>query len=215
MQQVPERFRISRRHFLGYVGPAVAAGILVLPASARRLLAGDAPPSEGGGLVETPSDDEGPFYRAGAPKRSDLRVVGSGSPPLTVAGVVRAEDGKVLPGVLLDVWHADAGGAYDTESKEYRYRGTTTTDAQGRFRLETNLPGQYGSGRARRPRHVHVKFSGEGLYPLTTQMYFMVRPNLDAPEELVIALTWTGDAKSRAASGVWTPILSRKPAEAK
>ncbi len=148
-----QRFRISRRRFFGYIGPMVgAAGLLVLPA--RRLFAGDAPPAEGAGLVETPPDDEGPFYRSGAPKRADLRVAGSALPLLTVSGVVRAEDGKVLPGVLLDVWHADGGGAYDNESKDYRYRGTFTTDAEGRFRLVTNLPGQYGAGGApaARPR---------------------------------------------------------------
>ncbi len=60
-----------------------------------------------------------------------------------------------------------------------------------------------------------MKLSGEGLYALTTQTYYMVRPNVDVPEELVVPLTWTGDAKSRAASGTWNPILSRKPAEPK
>lgn len=196
-------FRLTRRGLLGYVAPAVAAAAaLRIP---RSVLAGkeeDAP------LVETPSDDEGPFYRAGAPERADLRVAGSTSPVLTVTGVVRAEDGKPLPGVLLDLWHADAAGAYDMRSKDFRHRGRTKTDAKGAYRLDTNLPGQYGQGL--RPRHVHVKLSGEGLWPLTTQMYFLVRPDRDAPRELVVALAWTGEGKDRRASGVWPVILARK-----
>ena len=42
------------------------------------------------------------------------------------------------------------------------------TDAQGRYRLETNLPPPY-SGR---PRHIHVKLQRIGAPALTTQLYF-------------------------------------------
>jgi protocatechuate 3,4-dioxygenase beta subunit len=195
-------FAFSRRRFLGYLGPAVAvAGTLALP---RRLaLGGDEAP-----LVETPADGEGPFYRAGAPERTDLRLAGSASPTLTVSGTVRAEDGKVLPGVLLDLWHADAAGVYDMSTREFRHRGKVKTDAEGRYRVVTNLPGQYGQGL--RPRHIHVKLSGDRLYPLTTQMYFMVRPDRDAPRELVVALSWSGQGKDRQAAGTWPVILARR-----
>jgi hypothetical protein len=194
-------FRLTRRRFLGFVAPAVA-GALVLP---RSLVFGEDAP-----VVETPADDEGPFYRAGAPDRSDLRVAGSRSPLLSLSGVVRAEDGKALEGVLLDVWHADADGVYDMRSEAFRHRGRTRTDAEGRFRLETNLPGRYGQGL--RPRHVHLKFEGKGLWPLTTQAYFLVRPDLDAPRELVVPLRWSGGSRGipRRAIGVWNPILARK-----
>jgi protocatechuate 3,4-dioxygenase beta subunit len=179
-----------------------AAGVLGLPRSAFAGKDDESP------LVETPSDDEGPFYREGSPDRTDLRAAGSTSPTLIVSGTVRAEDGKALPGVLLDLWHADAGGAYDLRSKEFRHRGKLRTDANGAYRLVTNLPGQYGQGL--RPRHVHVKLSGEGLWPLTTQMYFLIRPDRDAPRELVVALTWAGEGKDRRATGTWPVILSRK-----
>jgi protocatechuate 3,4-dioxygenase beta subunit len=43
-----------------------------------------------------------------------------------------------------------------------------TTDAQGRYRLETNLPPPYMG----RPRHIHVKVQRPGGKVLTTQLYF-------------------------------------------
>jgi hypothetical protein len=203
------RFALSRRQFLGYAAPAVAAlGVLRI---SRPSLAGEGEASDDVPSVETPADDEGPFYREGAPERFDVHVEGSTSPSLTVTGVVRAEDGTVLSGVLLDLWHADAGGAYDMRSKDFRHRGKLKTNDKGEYRLVTNLPGQYGQGL--RPRHIHLKISGEGLWPLTTQMYFQVRPDRDAPRELVVPLTWTGEGKARKATGVWPVILARKPKE--
>jgi protocatechuate 3,4-dioxygenase beta subunit len=68
--------------------------------------------------------------------------------------------------VALDFWHADERGEYDNAG--YRYRGLLRTDAQGRYRLETNLPPPY-SGR---PRHIHVKLRPPGGRLLTTQLYF-------------------------------------------
>ena len=114
----------------------------------------------------TPQDIEGPFYKAGAPSRVSLAEAGAKAQKLVLAGVVRSADCKPLAGVLLDFWHADASGAYDNQG--YRYRGVVTTDAQGRYRLETNLPPPY-SGR---PRHIHVKLHRPGGRVMTTQLYF-------------------------------------------
>ena len=116
--------------------------------------------------ASTPSDIEGPFYKAGAPVRASLAEAGARAQMLVLSGVVRSADCKPLANVSLDFWHADASGAYD--NRGYRYRGIVTTDAQGRYRLETNLPPPY-SGR---PRHIHVKLQPPGGPVLTTQLYF-------------------------------------------
>jgi protocatechuate 3,4-dioxygenase beta subunit len=195
---------VTRRGLLGRAAALLAgAGLL---ARGRRARAEEELP-----FLETPSDDEGPFYREGAPARTDLRVEGSRNAPLTLLGVVRAEDGKPLADVRLDLWHADAAGAYDMESPAFRHRGTLTTDAEGRYRFTTNLPGRYGfrDGSAR-PRHVHVKLSGKGLYDLTTQAYFGVRPGVDVTEELCPSVTWTGRGPTRAGKGIWDLVLSRR-----
>ena len=114
----------------------------------------------------TPEDIEGPFYKSGAPARANLAEAGSKAEKLILTGAVRWADCKPLAGVKLDFWHADARGEYDNTG--YRYRGVLTTDAQGRYRLETNLPPPY-SGR---PRHIHVKLQRPGEKILTTQLYF-------------------------------------------
>jgi protocatechuate 3,4-dioxygenase beta subunit len=109
---------------------------------------------------------EGPFYKAGAPARTSLVEPGSKAEKLVVSGRVLSADCKPLAGVKLDFWQADAEGAYDNAG--YRYRGVVTTDAEGRYRLETNMPPPYMG----RPRHIHVKVLLPGGAPLTTQLYF-------------------------------------------
>jgi len=114
----------------------------------------------------TPADMEGPFYKAGAPARASLAEPGSKAGKLVLSGRVRSADCRLLSGVTLDFWHADADGAYDNSG--YRYRGVVTTDAEGRYRLETNLPPPYMG----RPRHIHVRLQRAGSKVLTTQLYF-------------------------------------------
>jgi protocatechuate 3,4-dioxygenase beta subunit len=132
----------------------------------------------------TPADVEGPFYKAGAPARASLAEVASRAERLVLAGVVQSADCKPLAGTTLDFWHADASGAYD--NRGYRYRGVVTTDAQGRYRLETNLPPPY-SGR---PRHIHVKLQRPGGRVLTTQLYFPGESR-DAERALVVRMEKT------------------------
>jgi protocatechuate 3,4-dioxygenase beta subunit len=67
---------------------------------------------------------------------------------------------------LIDVWHADDRGAYDTGG--FRLRGHQFTDDQGRYRLETIVPGIY----VGRTRHYHVKVQAPNRPVLTTQLYF-------------------------------------------
>jgi len=114
----------------------------------------------------TPADMEGPFYKAGAPARGSLAEPGSKAEKLVLLGVVRSADCKPIAGAVLDVWHADARGDYDNAG--YRYRGVVTSDAQGRYQLETILPPPYMG----RPRHIHVKIQRPGGRVLTTQLYF-------------------------------------------
>ena len=114
----------------------------------------------------TPEDMEGPFYKAGAPVRASLAESGSKAERLLLSGVVTSADCRPLADVVLDFWHADASGEYD--QRGFRYRGVLRTDAQGRYRLETNLPPPYMG----RPRHIHVKAQRPGGKILTTQLYF-------------------------------------------
>jgi protocatechuate 3,4-dioxygenase beta subunit len=90
---------------------------------------------------------------------------------IVVEGTVLDTDCKPMPKALIDVWHADAVGEYDNSG--YRMRGHQFTDAEGKFRLQTIVPGNYPG----RTRHFHVKVQAQGGRVLTTQLYFPDEPN--------------------------------------
>jgi protocatechuate 3,4-dioxygenase beta subunit len=85
---------------------------------------------------------------------------------LALSGVVLSTSCRPVRGALLDFWQADGRGSYDNEG--FRLRGHQRTDARGRFRLETVVPGRYPG----RTPHIHVKVQPPGGAVLTTQLYF-------------------------------------------
>ena len=153
----------SRREFLGVILGASAAGALGTPACAQTPLA---PTPACGAQSATPSQTEGPYFKPSSPERVSLLEPEMRGRRLVVSGVVRGTDCRPVPRVLLDFWQADAGGRYDNAG--FHLRGHQLTDAEGRYRLETILPGVYPG----RTRHIHVKAQAPGRPPLTTQLYF-------------------------------------------
>jgi protocatechuate 3,4-dioxygenase beta subunit len=115
--------------------------------------------------VVTPRQTEGPFFTPKSPERTSLLEKGDGS-RLILTGTVRSAQCKPVPNALLDFWHSDEEGEYD--NRGFRYRGHQRADAQGRYRLETIVPGEYPG----RTRHIHVKVQAPGGRVLTTQLYF-------------------------------------------
>lgn len=122
----------------------------------------------------TPSQTEGPFYKSGSPGRTSLREPGLAGTPLTVSGYVFSTTCKPIAHVWLDFWHADSNGNYDNTG--FRLRGHQYTDKQGRYSLETIVPGEYPG----RTRHIHVKVQAPGQPVLTTQLYFPGEPRNDS-----------------------------------
>ncbi len=114
----------------------------------------------------TPSQTEGPFFTPSSPLRSSLREKGLGGVPIVVQGRVFSRNCRPIAGALIDVWHADHQGDYDNEG--FRCRGHLFTDAEGRYRFESIVPGVYPG----RTRHFHVKVQPRGGRVLTTQLYF-------------------------------------------
>jgi len=129
----------------------------------------------------TPRDSEGPFYKAGAPKRSSLVEPGAKGERLLLSGTVYSRECRPVPNALLDFWQTDEKGDYDNAG--FRFRGQVAADANGRYSLETILPGEYPG----RPRHVHVKVQAPGGRALTTQIYF---PGSGGPARLLARTEW-------------------------
>ncbi len=115
---------------------------------------------------ETPAQTEGPYYTPNTPERASLIEPGITGTRLVVSGQVLTTGCVPVARALLDFWHADDGGAYDNAG--YRLRGHQFTDDQGRYTLETIVPGLY-TGRT---RHIHVKVQAPNQAVLTTQLYF-------------------------------------------
>jgi protocatechuate 3,4-dioxygenase beta subunit len=114
----------------------------------------------------TAAQTEGPYFTPGSPERRSLLEDGIEGERLVIAGRVLTTGCRPVGRALLDFWQADAGGEYDNDG--FRLRGHQFTDARGRFRLETVVPGLYPG----RTRHVHVKVQAPRRDVLTTQLYF-------------------------------------------
>jgi protocatechuate 3,4-dioxygenase beta subunit len=114
----------------------------------------------------TEAQTEGPYFQRNSPERASLLEPGLAGERLVLGGQVLGSDCRPVAHALLDVWQADADGAYDNRGQ--RLRGHLFTDADGRYRLETIVPGLYPG----RTRHIHVKLQPPGGRVLTTQLYF-------------------------------------------
>jgi protocatechuate 3,4-dioxygenase beta subunit len=132
----------------------------------------------------TQSQTEGPYYKPDTPERISLLEEGMQGTRLILVGYVLDQNCNPLPNAWLDFWQADASGEYDNDG--YRLRGHQFTDPQGRYYLETILPGLYSS----RPiEHIHVKVKPEGGEEVTSQLYFPTQP----VEGLTVNLEDRGD----------------------
>ena len=112
----------------------------------------------------TAADIEGPFFRAGAPMQRAL-----GAATLHLHGVVMDRRCQPIRGARIELWQADAHGRYDLEG--FRFRTRVSTDAEGRWSVDTIVPGRYLNGARYRPAHIHAKVHA-GDRHLTTQLYF-------------------------------------------
>ena len=103
---------------------------------------------------------------------------------IIVHGRVLDQNGRGVPGVLLEFWQANAGGRYRHKKEGYLAPldpnfggcGRTVTDEDGGYSLRTVKPGAYpwpNGANDWRPAHIHFSVFGQGFAQrLITQMYF-------------------------------------------
>ena len=161
--------RLSRRALLGAGVFGLLGGLGLRQALAQESLLPTTPQCADAD-DPTPTSTEGPYFTPNSPERRSLIETGMAGERVTLVGYVLDRRCRPVPGALFDLWHCDAGGAYDNDG--YRLRGHQFTDAEGRFLFETILPGLYPG----RTRHYHVKVQAPGQDILTTQLYFPNEP---------------------------------------
>jgi catechol 1,2-dioxygenase len=159
---------LSRRELLG-------GAVLLLPLLRARAF-GEAR------CVLADPNELGPYYRAGAPERTDLCDAREPGDPVAFAGrILAAEDCRPVAGALVEVWHADAAGVYDMIARGqprdpavYHLRALLRSGADGSFAFDTVVPGHYED----RARHIHFAVHAEGYEPFITQSYFAGDPRI-------------------------------------
>ncbi|MEM6588236.1 MAG: protocatechuate 3,4-dioxygenase subunit beta [Pseudomonadota bacterium] len=111
-------------------------------------------------------------------------------PRIIVHGRLMDEDARPVPGKLIEIWQANAGGRYRHVNDGYLAPlddnfggcGRCISDEDGSYRFRTILPGPYpwpNGGNDWRPAHIHFSVFGDGFAQrLVTQMYFEGDPHI-------------------------------------
>ena len=140
-------------------------------------------------MPHTLTELTGPVYghEAVRPGDEDLTRQHAGEPlgeRIIVHGHVRDEDGRGVPGALVEIWQANSCGRYvhvvDQHpaplDPNFTGAGRAQSDQDGYYKFITIRPGAYPWGNhtnAWRPAHIHLSVFGHSfLSRLVTQMYF-------------------------------------------
>lgn len=111
-------------------------------------------------------------------------------PRILVHGKLLDEDGRPVPGKLIEVWQANSGGRYRHKKDGYLAPldpnfggcGRCISGEDGRYCFRTIQPGPYpwpNGGNDWRPAHIHFSVFGDGFAQrLITQMYFEGDPHI-------------------------------------
>jgi protocatechuate 3,4-dioxygenase beta subunit len=216
MSRDPLRTRLSRRQALGALGTVSLGGLLAACGDggatggagatvtttdgATATVEPKTTTGAAGALLDdaascavTPEETEGPYYFDADKIRSDIRKDREGTGLRLALRVRDAASCRPIPDAVVDIWHADAGGAYSgfdgtggagggpggggggpgggggQAQTDSRYlRGAQVTNAAGIVEFATVYPGWYPG----RTVHIHAKVHLDARTVLTTQLYF-------------------------------------------
>jgi protocatechuate 3,4-dioxygenase beta subunit len=142
----------------------------------------------------TPATPQGPEYKPDAPQRTSLIEPGVTGVKVVITGTLSGLTCGPIKRARIEFWQPDAKGVYDAAG--FRLRGQQFTDSNGRYRLETIVPG----APSKHAPVVHVKAQPPGKAAFATQMFFPNQPaNKNDPQfrpELVAAVAETNGVKT-------------------
>ncbi|WP_092776888.1 protocatechuate 3,4-dioxygenase subunit beta [Jannaschia pohangensis] len=147
-------------------------------------------------LPPTPSELSGPVFGHGDVAAGDNDLLHNHAAPgqsaigerIILHGRVVDQDGRPVPGTLIEVWQANAGGRYRHRVDGYLAAldpnfagcGRVLTGADGAYSFHTVKPGAYpwpNSANSWRPAHIHLSIFGTAFAQrLITQCYFQGDP---------------------------------------
>ena len=113
---------------------------------------------------------EGPYYLDLDLVRRDIRGGRRGTSLTMRFQVVNIRTCRAIRGAMVEIWHADAAGAYSGVAgvSGNFLRGGQRTDSSGRVRFESIFPGWYPG----RTPHIHMKVFVSGSEVHTGQVFF-------------------------------------------
>jgi protocatechuate 3,4-dioxygenase beta subunit len=162
--------RITRRRSLATLGGFIGVALGWKAQSAES--AGPAGVASGAvTCVLAPEQTQGPYYVPGAKVRRNITEGRPGTPLALRTTVVDASTCKPIKNASVDVWHADASGAYSGVQQNVGQtfmRGIQKTAANGLALFRTVYPGWYPG----RTVHIHVIVHVGGNIVHTGQLYF-------------------------------------------
>lgn len=120
--------------------------------------------------IALPAVTEGPYYKSGSPERKKIDDGVSGT-KLKLEGFVLDTNCLPVANAWIDFWQADSNGNYDNTG--YKLRGHQFTNSEGKYSLETIIPGEYPG----RTPHIHAKVRGQENRPILTVQLFI--PGID------------------------------------
>ncbi len=159
-----------------------------------------------GALVSTPAQTPGPFYPTTKPADSDADLTMVAGQAKRASGVVIDVVGRVLDargyplaGAWVEIWQADAFGAYhhprdpNSAKADQNFQGyaVVRTANDGGYRFRTIKPKSYKAGPILRTPHIHFHIAEGASSRLITQMYF---PNEDLNQSDMLFSSIANDA---------------------
>lgn len=170
---------LSRRDALRAFSLSAAGTSLFAPAVRAQNAAPAAAANPAGVCLLMPQAVEGPYYFDPKLVRADISEGKAGAPVELKLRIVDAKTCTPMPGIRVDVWHADAGGIYSGYDRqgddravsakgEAFLRGTQMADDDGIATFRTIYPGWYPG----RTPHIHIKAFLDTTTLVTGQIYF-------------------------------------------